>query len=107
MGMLMKKNENIDWRELNLEKEEIDLLESVENGEWKSIGNIEKRREELRKFFAKDYNLSTDSGKITLNISKKDIASLKSKSKLLGISYDMLISKLIHNYAQGKINVSL
>lgn len=107
MEMIMKKNNTIDWTELKLEKDEIELLVSVEKGEWKSTGNIEKRSEELRKFFNPDYTPDKDFGKITLKIPKKDLANLKLKSKKLGISYDVLISKLIHNYAQNRINVIL
>lgn len=107
METVMKKNKIVDWSELTLDKDEIELLVSVEKGEWKSTGNIEKRREELRKFFNPDYSSDEDSGKITLKIPKKDLANLKLKSKKLGISYDVLISKLIHNYAQNRINISL
>lgn len=42
------KNEIKDWKELDLEESEIEMLESVENGEWQSIGNLEERKKNLK-----------------------------------------------------------
>lgn len=42
-------NEKIlDWTELELSEEEVELIQSVENGEWQSVPDIEKRKNELK-----------------------------------------------------------
>jgi len=48
---MIDKNKK-DWRDFQLEDEEIKLLESIENGEWQSIENIEERRQNLSESFS-------------------------------------------------------
>ena len=72
------KNEIKDWKELNLESDEIEMLESIENGEWKSIGNIEERRKNLKHFFS-NYNDNLNSINIELEKDIFDIIQNKSK----------------------------
>lgn len=48
---MIDKNKK-DWRDFQLEDEEIKLLESIENGEWQSIENLEERRQNLRESFS-------------------------------------------------------
>ncbi|MGA2297179.1 MAG: hypothetical protein ABSG15_06505 [FCB group bacterium] len=46
------KNKNKDWHDYKLLDDEVEMLESIERGEWKSIDNIEKRHQTLRRFFS-------------------------------------------------------
>ena len=63
-------NNNIkDWRDSTLPDDEIEMLESIENGEWKSIGNIDERRNNLREFFS-DNGKSTNL--ININLVQED-----------------------------------
>ncbi len=89
-----------DWRDYELEKDEIELLNSVENGEWKSVGDIEERKRSIREFFSDDIEQ-----KNTLNItlSKEDFDLIVKKSNQNGINYKELVVKLIKNYISGKI----
>jgi len=41
------------------------MLESIGNGEWKSIGNLEERRKNLKHFFS-NYNVHLNSDNIEL-----------------------------------------
>jgi len=94
------KNEIKDWKELDLEKDEIEMLESIENGEWKSIGNVEERRKNLKQFFS-NYNDNLNSVNIEL---EKDIFDIiQNKSKQYGISYKELIERLVKNFAIGNV----
>jgi predicted DNA binding CopG/RHH family protein len=94
------KNEDKDWRDYKLEPDEIELLESVERGEWKSVGNIEERRQELRRFFTKDFE---NYDRLFVELPKEDFELLRQKSQTYGISYQELVQKLIHGFANGKI----
>jgi len=92
--------ENKDWRDYNLPNDEVELLESVESSEWKSIENLDERKNNLRAFFSKN----NDSEKIiNINLDKDDFNSILNKSNQYGMNYKELIEKLVHNFAIGKI----
>lgn len=93
-------NKNQDWRDNNLQVEEVELLESIENREWRSIENIEERRNNLRSFFAED-NIAENV--ININLDKEDFDSIVNKSNQYGMNYKELIEKLVHNFAIGKV----
>lgn len=93
-------NKNQDWRDYNLQVEEVELLESIEKQEWRSIENIEERRNNLRSFFAKDNNAENV---ININLDKEDFDSIVNKSNQYGMNYKELIEKLVHNFAIGKV----
>lgn len=94
------KNKNQDWRDYNLQVEEVELLESIEKQEWRSIENIEERRNNLRSFFAEDNNAENV---ININLDKEDFDSIVDKSNQYGMNYKELIEKLVHNFAIGKV----
>ena len=96
----MKKKEQ-DWRDYNLEDDEIELLESVENREWKSIGNIEERRNNLRSYFSND----EDTNFVNIKLNKSEFDLILSKSKQYGMNYKEVLEKLVHNFANGKITL--
>lgn len=91
---------NNDWRDYNLPNDEVELLESIESSEWKSIENLDERRNNLRAFFSNN----NDSEKmININLDKDDFDSILNKSNQYGMNYKELIEKLVHNFAIGKI----
>ncbi len=83
-----------------VDKEEQDLLESVEKGEWRSVENVE---EEIRA--AKEYAKSTrvKDQRMNIRISKKDLNALKVKALEEGIPYQTLVSSVIHKYLSGQL----
>ena len=83
-----------------VDKEEQDLLESVEKGEWRSVENVE---EEIRA--AKEYARSTrvKDQRMNIRISKKDLNALKVKALEEGIPYQTLVSSVIHKYLSGQL----
>lgn len=96
----MKKKEQ-DWRDYNLEDDEIELLESVENREWKSIGNIEERRNNLRSYFSDD----EDTNFVNIPLKKSEFDLIVHKSKHYGMNYKEVLEKLVQNFANGKITL--
>jgi len=57
---------------LDLDEYETELLQSVENGEWQSRGNIDERMKELR-FFVKNQKKKA----ISIRVGENDIYELK------------------------------
>ncbi len=83
-----------------LDKEEQELSESVERGEWRSVPNL---KEEIMK--AKEYARTTfaKNQRMNLRISKKDLDALKIKAMEEGIPYQTLAASVLHKYLSGRL----
>lgn len=90
----MKTNKN-----LNLNNEEKELLDSFNKGEWEKISDHEN---ELKKF----RGLASDSLKkdkrINIRITHKDLTEIKRKAVHEGIPYQTLVSSILHKYINGR-----
>ena len=82
------------------QKEEKELIKSVESGEWKSVKNREKElsryREAARETLRKD-------ARINIRLTKRDFFNLKSKALREGIPYQTLVASVIHKYLTGQL----
>ena len=83
-----------------LDKEEQELSESVERGEWRSVPNL---KEEIMK--AKEYARATfaKNQRMNIRISKKDLDALKIKALEEGIPYQTLAASVLHKYLTGRL----
>jgi predicted DNA binding CopG/RHH family protein len=83
-----------------LSREESELRESVERGEWKSTsaakGQIPRYRRYARETFRKDQ-------RINIRISSKDLEAIKKRAVEEGLPYQTLISSLLHKFASGRL----
>ena len=81
-------------------KEDKELIESIENGEWKSIENLEEMKKKLilaaSETAIKDY-------RINVRISKRDVEALKTRALEEGIPYQTLVTSILHKYVTGKL----
>jgi predicted DNA binding CopG/RHH family protein len=92
----MKKN--------HLDNEETQILNEIEAGKYKTVKNI-KREIKKAKEAAKNTILKTKN--INIRISLKDLQKIKAKAAENNPPYQTLISSLIHQYTQGKIQIVL
>ena len=85
---------------IRLDKEEKELLDSVESGEWETIPDlkeeIEKSKQYAKATFKKDKRLN-------IRISKHDLDALKVKALEQGMPYQTLVSSILHKYTTGQI----
>ena len=83
-----------------LDKEEQELSESVERGEWRSVPNL---KEEIMK--AKEYARATvaKNQRMNLRISQKDLDALKVKAMEEGMPYQTLAASVLHKYLTGRL----
>ena len=85
---------------IKLEKEEADLLRSVEAGEWRSTKDLDKEikrsQEYARATFRKDR-------RVNIRISEKDLRGLQKRALEEGIPYQTLISSVLHKYLAGSL----
>ncbi|MCV6606835.1 MAG: hypothetical protein OIF32_01385 [Campylobacterales bacterium] len=86
----------------NLDEYEKDILESVENDEWESKGDLDNRLKELQA-----YVKSQKKKAISLRVNENDIYELKKKALENSIPYQNLIQMLIHQFATNKIKLSV
>ena len=85
---------------MKLDKEEQELLNSIERKEWKRVKNFTS--ESLRLQQAAINTLKKDQ-RVSLRLAKYDLDGIKVKAVDEGIPYQTLISSLIHKYITGRI----
>ncbi|HLC16298.1 MAG TPA: antitoxin [Thermodesulfovibrionia bacterium] len=77
-----------------------EIINSIENGEWKSVTNFDDLKNRLMNAASetalKDY-------RINVRISKKDVEALKTKALEEGIPYQTLVTSILHKYVTGKL----
>ena len=76
------------------------LLNSIENGEWKTVKNIssmkDKVMEAARNTLLKDQRMN-------IRIAQRDLEGLKTRALEEGIPYQTLVSSILHKYLNGQL----
>ncbi len=80
-------------KDYTLDKEEFDILEAYEKGEFKSVPNLEKRKKELQEIAKNTLNKTRN---INIRLSERDLYRLKAKAMEEGIPYQTLASSILH-----------
>jgi len=81
-----------------LDKEEQELLDSVERGEWKSVSNLKgeiKRHQQYAK------NTLKKDRRVNIRVSSKDLEDLQTIAVTDGIPYQTLMSSVLHRFVNG------
>jgi predicted DNA binding CopG/RHH family protein len=81
-----------------LDAEEQELIDSIENGEWTSVENLDKEKA-FAKAAAENY-LRKDA-RVNIRISSYDLDRLKQKAAYKGLPYQTFIASVLHEYAAG------
>ncbi len=83
-----------------LDKEESDLMKSLETDEWRPVKDFKQKKkaavEAARNTLRKDK-------RINLRLSQKDYHQIQIKAIEEGIPYQTLISSIIHKYLNGSL----
>ena len=87
---------------IDLDEYETDILQSVENDEWQSRGNIDNRIKELQSYVKNQKKKA-----ISIRVGENDIYELKKKALESGVPYQNIIQMLIHQFASNKIKMSV
>ena len=85
---------------MKFDKEEQELLKSLESGEWESVDNLE---DEIAKHRAAAKNTLKKDQRINIRLSSSDLESLKTNAVELGMPYQTLVSSVLHQYATGRL----
>lgn len=83
-----------------LDKEEQEILDAYNKGEFKSVANLEEEKQKLvtaaRTTMAKKRN-------INIRISERDLHALKLRAAEKGLPYQTLVSSVLHQYSTNKM----
>jgi len=82
---------------VNLKKDEKDLLNAFESGEFKS--KLSKKRKEFLQSAAEE-TFKKDK-RINIRISSRDLESIQRRALEEGIPYQTLVSSILHKYVSG------
>ncbi len=85
---------------IKLDKEEKDILDSYERGEWKSVKNLKKEIERHRGYARQ--TLKKDK-RVNIRISSKVLDEIQTRAIEDGIPYQTLISSILHRFATGRL----
>lgn len=89
---------------MKLDKEEQELLNSIENKEWTRVKNFESESKKLQQAAVR--TLRKDQ-RISIRLAKYDLDGLKMKAVDEGIPYQTIIASLIHKYITGRIGTKI
>jgi predicted DNA binding CopG/RHH family protein len=82
-----------------LKKDEKELLESVEAGEWRSVPDREAEVTRYREYAATTFKKDR---RINIRISSKDLNALQKRALREGIPYQTLVASVLHKYVSGQ-----
>ena len=82
------------------DKDEHEIIESIEKGEWTSIENLEEEKKRYSKIFK---NSAKKSELVKIKLTKKDLRDLKIKASIEGLTHQALIGSVVHKYLSGKL----
>ncbi len=83
-----------------IDKEERDLMESIEHDEWRPVKNAKQEKD---KAMAAARNTLKKDKRINLRLTQKDYHQIQIKAIEEGIPYQTLISSVIHKYLNGSL----
>ena len=86
---------------MKTDKEEQELLQSLDSGEWISIDDLNGEIEQHR-IAAKKNTLKKDQ-RINIRLSSNDLEALKTSAVELGLPYQTLVSSVLHQYVAGSL----
>ncbi len=85
---------------MKLTKDEKDILDSVENGEWERIPNFKKEvaryKEAARATIRKDK-------RVNIRITERDLIHFQKTAVYEGLPYQTFISSILHKFINGRL----
>jgi predicted DNA binding CopG/RHH family protein len=83
-----------------LTKEEKEILDSFERGEWVPVSDLSKRRKELAEYAR---NTLRKDKRLNIRISERDLIELQRKAVKEGLPYQTYVSSIIHKFINGTL----
>lgn len=80
-------------------KDEKEILDSVERGEWRPIPDVEKESHRYQKYARSTFRKDK---RINIRISEKDLIKLQRRAVKEGLPYQTFISSILHKFVSGQ-----
>ena len=84
----------------NLSREEIDILEQFERGEFRSVPEVEREMQRAREAARNTFNKIK---RVNLRVTERDFNLAHARAREEGIPYQTLLSSVIHKYLSGRL----
>jgi len=85
---------------MKLSKEEKELLQSMEKGEWRSVRGVKKQ---IRRYQNYARETVRKDKRVNIRMSQKDLVCFQKKAMEEGLPYQTLISSILHKYISGRL----
>ena len=90
------KNPRLEYRD----REERELIDSLENDEWEPVADLPAAVAEARAYARA--TLKKDR-RMNVRISERDLKGLKARAAEEGIPYQTLVTMILHKFVSGRI----
>lgn len=87
-------------KRLKLDKEEKELLDSYDRGEWQSVKNVE---EQIKKHRIYARNALKKDKRVNIRIPGKDLENIQIIAVEEGIPYQTLMASVLHKFASDRL----
>lgn len=90
-------------KKYKLDKEEQEILDAIESGEWELVkpkkAELEHYAQIARETLRKDQRMN-------IRISRADLNRIKAKAAEEGIPYQTLVASILHKYVSGNLRAA-
>jgi len=87
-------------KKFTLKDEEMELLDSLESNEWKSVENL---KEEMASHQIIARNTLKKDKRVNLRMSSRDLEDIKAYAIEEGLPYQTLMSSVLHKFISGRL----
>jgi len=85
---------------MKLKKEEKEILDSVERGEWKQVPNFKR---EAKRFQESAKATLRKDKRVNIRMTERDLVYFQKKAVEEGLPYQTFISSVLHKYINGRL----
>ena len=85
---------------MKLNKQEKQIAESVERGDWRSVRGVKKQIKRYQEYAKATVRKDK---RVNIRMSEKDLIRIRKKAMEEGLPYQTLISSVLHRYANGRL----
>jgi predicted DNA binding CopG/RHH family protein len=85
---------------MKLNKQEKEIVESVERGDWRSVRGVKKQIKRYQEYAKATVRKDK---RVNIRLSEKDLIRIRKKAMEEGLPYQTLISSVLHRYANGRL----
>ena len=85
---------------MKLNKEEKELIKSLEQEEWNSVKNLESEKKRYVSYAKATFKKDR---RVNIRISQKDLAAIQTRALEEGLPYQTLMSSILHKYVNGRL----